>query len=124
MISAETIRHWISLAAQLKSVKEQEMSVRKEINNDILGVNKVGTSHMAMHHIEVTCTVTEKLETKKEDVMSVMEELTDAEKECIIWKPSIQKALYDKLPEDAILRTVVTAKPNAPKVTAVDTEVK
>ena len=124
MIGIENIRNWISLAAQLKSVKAQEMSARKDIVKNILGENISGTKHAAFGEIQVTCAATESLSVKREDIMSIQDTLTEEEKARIEWKPSIKKRDYDKLPDDSILRTVVTLKVNTPTVKYEDLEVK
>lgn len=123
LINIKSIKQWITLAAQLKTAKKLEMALRKEINNEILGKDKIGTMHAAFGEIEVTCSVTDSLSVGKEDLMVNQKYLTEQEKGCIVWKPSIDKAKYKKLPKDCALRQIVVMKLDAPTVKAVNLEV-
>lgn len=123
MIDVKSVKLWISLAAQLKSVKKQELDLRKEINSVILGEDKAGTKHAAFGLMEVTCSVSERIVVKKEDILSNIESLTEEDKQCIIWKPSIVKNSYDKLPPGSILRRLTTLTLGAPTIKAHNLEV-
>jgi len=117
MIDENQIRHHAILVAQLRDVKNQEMMLRREIQSNILGSNINGTARKMIGNLEVTVSVGESISVKTEDLLAIQHDLTDQEKEVIIWKPSLNKKIYDILPGDSELRKIVTLKLSAPKVT-------
>ena len=121
MITSETLKLWVSLDAQLKSVKKQEMALRKDIQKAV-GI-MAGTQKKMFDDVEVTIAVSESLSVNRDELLSLTEGLTHEERAAIIWKPSIDKRVYDELPPDSELRRIVTLKLSAPKLTIVGAEV-
>ena len=122
MVTVDQIKHWIALKANLASVKKQEMAVRKKIVSSFKPLNTSGTTHTQIGSMMLTGSIGERLEVSTEDVMSLI--LNEAEKQCIKWSPSINKKLYDQLPPDSMLRTIVVLKLGACTLKAESTEVK
>lgn len=121
ILDIDSIKHWLALKAQMASVKKQEMELRKQLVSSFAPFVKAGTSHTQVGNIMLTASVSERLTTKREDIMGLL--LNDQEKECIKWTPTIDKKQYDQLPQDSQLRTVVTLKLGAPTLKAENLEV-
>lgn len=121
MITSQTLKLWVSMSAQLSSLKKQEMNLRKDIQK-AMGI-KTGIVKQMFDDVEATIAVSEQLSVKREDLLSLTEGLTNEERAAIIWKPSIDKRVYDSLPMDSGLRRIVTLKLGTPKLSVIGAEV-
>ena len=125
IVSKETLQLWQTQAELLARAKAQEMATRKIITTAILGgPNVAGTKHATLGYIEATASASETLKVTRDDVLPLVDELTEEEKACIVWKPSIIKKNYDKLPEDNNLKEIVSMTIGAPTLKIVDLEEK
>ncbi len=119
MISREAIRHWMSLQANLKAVKKQEMDLRRELSLELIPAGRFGTNTMMVGDIELKTSVPTSFSLSGDDVRAAMDILTDEEKECIVWKPSLIKKNYDKLPDNNNLKKIVVMKIGAPTLSTI-----
>ncbi len=109
------IREWQAAESALKEAKALELKLRKRVIEKNPG--DLGTSHYPAgkdHEIVITRGVT--LSTDKEYLEMIWDELTEEERECIDYKPSVIKKKYTELPEDSYLREAVTVRPSLPTV--------
>lgn len=126
MFDVSTVRAWISQVAQLKSIKDQEMATRKGLVKQYFGdVPKRGTSHaLVAQDVKLTLLQDHSYTVKRDDLLSIQDELTDADKEAIKWVPEVKPGAFRKLPTDSVLRRVVKIKPSTPNLSVMDLSVK
>lgn len=126
MFDARTVRSWISQVAQLKSIKDQEMSTRKGLVKQYFGdVPKRGTSHaLVAQDLKLTLLQDHSYTVKRDDIQQVMNQMTDADKEAIKWVPEVKPGAFRKLPADSVLRRIVRVKPSTPSLSVMDLSVK
>lgn len=126
MFDANSVRQWISQAAQLKSIRDLERVTRAGLIKQFFGaIPKQGTSHaLAAEDLKLTLVQQYTYKVKRDDILQVQDELTDADKEAIKWVPEVKPSVFRKLPEDSVLRKVVQVKPGSASLTALDMSVK
>jgi len=118
---------WLSMATRLKTLKNAEMKLRKELCAEIFEgkVNETKkTFKFEGYEITANNAVTYKLDA--EGIEAVWEELPPDEKQVIQWKPALILAAYKKLPSyDCMVHDYVTISPAAPtlKVGRLETDI-
>ena len=109
----EKIAKWKKLSATLKTIKKQEIELRKEIAESILQ-GKTGTVNVNMHGFKVKAQQSTRKTVDNEALLSLWSDLTEPEKETVKWKPEIIEKQYKQLSEKSMLDSVITLKVNAP----------
>lgn len=112
-MTKEMIAKWKRLSATLKTVKRQEMELRKEIAESILN-GQIGTVNVNMHGFKIKAQQSTRKLVDNEALLSLWSDLSEAEKEAVKWKPEIIERNYKQLSEKDILDSVITMKVNAP----------
>lgn len=116
-VKKEKIMEWKRLSATLKTVKTQEMELRKEIAKEVLK-GHIGTKNEVIGTYKVKAQQSERQKVDNEALLSIWNDLTQAEKEVIQWKPEVIVSKYKALiksdaPKDKLLSVIETVK-NAP----------
>lgn len=106
---------WLNMSDRLKALKKEEAALRRELCSDLFN-GKQGNFKEVYNDKGVHVVATSKLTNNLDErvLQSLMGGLSDVEKACIKWKPSLVAAHYKVLPEDSILHEAVTAKPAMP----------
>lgn len=114
-MKTKVVKEWMQLQAQLKEIKAREMSLRKEICSAILKDTPLPVRKKYEVNglvLEVDGKVTYSLDATV--VNSLFDDLEDADKSSLDFKPSLKLREYKKLPESSLLHEAVTIKPAAP----------
>lgn len=104
---------WKQLSATLKTIKKQEMELRKEIAADTLQ-GAIGTVTNTYEGYKVKAQQSTRKTVDNEALISLWSDLTEPEKDCVKWVPQIVNADYKQLTEKDMLDSVITLKVNAP----------
>lgn len=108
---------WQELSGILKTVKVEEMKLRKELAAEYL-IDQVPPCKIDLYvgsiKIRVENGVSHALDA--EVVNQIFEDLNDEEKSAMQFKPSLKLREYKKLPNDSLLKEAVTVKPSAPTI--------
>ena len=112
---------WLQLSSELKLIKEREMRLRREIAFDIAGGDFSGETKMNKEEDGFSATVSFTLSRSlDEDVLStVRAHLTEQERNCVKFKPSLIMKEYKEIGANSILHEAVTTKPSAPTLKVV-----
>ena len=122
ILNERDVRLLFTLKKQLAQVKKQEMELRKDIAYTLLVPNQAGTVTTMVGDIEVKASQAENLSVDATELMEAMEWLTETDKAAVIWKPSINKKLYNALPSDSALKEITTIKLSAPTISIIGAE--
>ncbi len=108
------------MARALKKIKTDESNLRKSLAESILGVDQFIKGIRKTNRVEggYTFAINQKMNYKlDEGILSALwKELSDEERACINYKPSLSIAAYKKLPEDSLLHEAITTKPAMPTI--------
>lgn len=111
------IEEWLNVSQTLKKLRASEMYLRKAISsaisNHAIGQFKAQTEHFNVsvkQGLNIALKDTDRLE-------EIYDSLTEEEKACINYKPSLVLSNYNKLPRDSILHSVITSTAAAPVLT-------
>ena len=115
------IEHWMQLSDTLKSVKEEEAKLRREIC-DSLFKGKVGEFREKAVIDGYTVVATSKVNrtVDKAVLTSLWEALSEDEKACIEFKPDLKLTNYRKLNDNDMLHEAITVKPGMPTLEVKD----
>jgi len=114
-ISQEEFEEWVVLQEQLSYIKEREMELRRRISDGELNVNDTGSKKFSLYGKLLHVSQTESISVDEKILAENWDMLTDADRTCIKYKPSLDKRLYDKLPDNSVLRlNICTRRINAP----------
>lgn len=114
VIAKDTIEKWIDASATLKAVKEEEMELRKEICNELQeNEGGIGTKNYLVQGFKLKATFALSYKIDEDKLKELMEQLSDEEKACIKWKPSIDVTAFKKVESD-LLNEIVFATMSAP----------
>jgi len=109
------VEQWIEVQKQLSSLKTIELNLRKKVIAKYPG--ELGTSHAKVDK-DVSLKITRGVSrTVDNEVLSqIYADLSDEEKECVVYKPSLSLTKYNDLPNGSVLSTAVTTKPSLPSI--------
>lgn len=117
----KTLLDWLDMSRELKRLKVVEMELRKELCDERINLAGMKNGRMTTKGAEGDCSY--KIVTAlgyKVDLgiyTALLNNLTEAEKACVRWKPELALAAYKKLPEDSLLHEAVISKMAAPVLT-------
>lgn len=104
---------WLQATAKLRQAKTEELKLRNEICDELLKEKLEGsiTTHPPGYKVVSTAKLTRTI--NREVLEAIWEDLTDEEKECIDYKPSLKLANYRAI-ENGVggkLMEAITVKP-------------
>lgn len=120
-MNEEKFKEWRDLYNLLKSMKSQEMKMRKELCVDIFKGSTAGNKakfEIGSILVKAENKINFKLDT--ESVKAMYDELEEADKDAMKWSPSLKLREYKKLGEGSLLHECVTIKPAAPVLKVID----
>ena len=106
---------WKEMSDSLSAIKADEAALRRELCAELLG-DKQGNFKETLEEQGLRVVATSKTSTSLDErvLQQLMGGLSDAEKSCVKYKPSLIAAMYKVLPEGSILHEAVTVKPAMP----------
>lgn len=116
---------WLQAAADLKRMKGEELALRLEICKDVLGDKLEGTQNEFAdnHRFKITATAKLNRTIDRSVLETIWEDLTDEERQCIDYKPSLVLGNYRQIEEEGgKLIDAVTVKPATPTLKIVEVE--
>ena len=117
-ITKEKVAEWKRLSSTLQTIKKQEMELRKEIAKAVLN-GHIGTKNSVIGGYKVKAQQSERQKIDNAALLSIWNDLTQAEKDTVQWKPEIKVKEYKALlndtnaPKDKLLSVIETVE-NAP----------
>jgi len=113
-ITRETLENWCSAKCKLDSAKTLELNLRNHIAEEVLDGAIKGTHHSNYGFNKASVTAKLNLSVAPEELKVSWKDLSPTERECIQFKPIVKTGPYNKLPENSLLRRIVSAKPGTP----------
>jgi len=114
MVDDKKIEYWIWIKNKLDVAKKEELETRKEICEHILQGKIKGAKKGTIGKYILTATAKMNNRVDAEFLKSVWESLSDKEKACIKYKPSLIAAEYKKLKGAMVLHRCIDSKPGTP----------
>lgn len=112
----EMFMKWKKLQATLKTIKAQEIKLRKDIANEITQ-QKVGTTNINRFNYKIKAVQQTRIKVDNEALLSIWSDLNEDEKDCIKWVPEVVKSKYKSLSDKSTIDTVLTTVLSAPTLT-------
>ena len=113
---------WKELATRLKSLKEEEADLRRDICAELIaGVemkNGIATYKGNVEGYDVTAKQSLSFSLDVAALGTIWDELSQAEQDCIELKPTLKIGPYKKLPEDSLLHEAVVSRLAMPTLKA------
>lgn len=107
---------WMTALGKLNHLKETETSLRREIADHILNGKIKGSKKKNVGKFVMVATAKINESPDKDELKAIWPTLTKAEKACIRFKPELIAKKYAELPNDARIKSVITAKPGMPSL--------
>jgi len=117
MINEKLIKNWLEWKDDLAFAKENELKFRKEICEHILGDKIKGSKKGTIGKYVLTASAKLNIKVDDELLESMWEELSDGEKACIKYKPSLIAKEYNSLDGAMKLHRCIDSKPGTPTLT-------
>jgi len=114
MVNKKLVKEWIFIKDKLTEAKTHELELRKEICEHILEGKIKGSKKGTIDGYVLTATAKMNDKIDVELLKSIWKELSDGEKACIKYKPSLIAAEYKKLKGALKLHRCIDSKPGTP----------
>ena len=113
-LTVTKVLKWKAMADKLKKLKKEESDLRRAICEEVLQ-GQVGVVKVVINGgVKVKATGKETQNVDSVALQAIWSDLSNAEQNSIVWKPSLVAKNYKKLPSDCILNQVITTKPAMP----------
>ena len=112
----EKVKQWIVLSSKLKSIKEDEMTLRKEIAEFILEGQEKGTVHGEIGKYKLKAVAKQNKSVDKEGLRSVWKYLNQTEKDAFKFEVKVVESGFKKLQKDSKALEFITTKPGSPSL--------
>lgn len=114
---------WVKADKELKAAKKKELELRMAICAHVLSDKLEGARTFRDHGFKITATAKLNRSIDREVLETIWNDLTDVEKECIEYKPSLKLAQFKKVEQTGgLLMDAITVKPATPTLTIVEEE--
>jgi len=114
------LEKWKELSTQLPILRKEEMELRVEISEDVIGSspmeNSTVTVRESVHGYPCKATQAMSFSLDLGVLATIWDALSPAEQRVVKMKPTLQTGPYKKLPEDSLLHEAVVSKLAAPKL--------
>jgi hypothetical protein len=114
MSKSDLFANWSHAKKQLDHFKKLELELREQIIAAFPG--DLGTNHTETEGYKVTVVRGVTRSVDEAELNILWQQLTDEEKRCISYKPTLDARAFDKLPEGNSLSRAVSIKPSLPTV--------
>lgn len=117
-MNLEKLKKWKRLQATLKTIKSQEMNLRKEIAAEILD-GQIGTVNMVFDKYKIKAVQQTRVKIDNDALLAIWSDLSADCQAAINWKPELSKREYKNIDINnrSMLDSVLTTVPNAPTLT-------
>ena len=103
---------WLAAQDDLRIAKARELALRKEICDEILVEKLEGSKTVVADSFKVTATAKLNRSIDREVLETLWDDLTDLEKEAVVYKPSLVLPIYKKIEgSNSRLEEAITVKP-------------
>lgn len=116
-ISIKKITDWLKCKVLLAELKPEEMELRKELCEKILGSKTEGTVNFPTSMGILAAVASINYSIDKAALDKIWKKLTLEEKACIKWTPDLRVGKFKALESNSRLQTVLTTKPATPTLT-------
>jgi hypothetical protein len=106
-----TLLEWQKAKIKLDKAKKAELELRNKILSKVLADKQVGSKTTVFGGYKITATARLNYSIDEAELSILGDTLTEEEKACVDWKPKVNQARYNKLPDDSKLKQAVTVKP-------------
>lgn len=114
---SERYREWLHAAEDLRRAKMKELELRKAICADLLQDKREGQVTMTIDGFKVTPKAVLNRTVDEAVLNSIWDKLTDAEKICIQFKPTVvDKNIREFEEHGGLILEAITAKPGLPQL--------
>lgn len=114
MVNEKLIKNWLGWKDDLALAKKNELLLRKEICEHILGDKIKGSKKGTVGNYVLTASAKLNIKVDVELLESMWEELSDGERACIKYKPSLIAKEYNSLDGAMKLHRCIDSKPGTP----------
>jgi len=112
------LEHWADLQRRLKSIKEEEMNLRRELCIGMIGSHPLENGRVTVKgevgNLSYKASQALGYTVDQATLSSLWGSLSQDERDSIAYKPSLKLANYRKLSDDSLLHEAITAKLSAP----------
>jgi hypothetical protein len=108
------LRDWNAAKLALEKAKTDELALREKVIAEYPGDQ--GTSHTEGSDFKLTIVRGVTRSVDEAELSGIWDKLSELEKACVKYKPSLDAKLFDKLPAKNKLSRAVTVKPSLPSV--------
>ena len=124
MITKSKIIKWLQASAKLQHYKAIEAELRKEIADAILEGKATGVHHDYRLGYHIKATKKTNISVDELALAAIWNDLSEAEKDSIKYKPSLVSKNYKKLDDSSMLDHCIIAKPGMPglEITLIEEE--
>ena len=113
-VTKKHIEVWIAAKANLDVVKAKEMELRKEICEAVLQGTHKGTEHLIVEGLDVAATGKINTKVDTECLDTIWNDLSQGEKDCIVYKPSLVAKEYKTVDAKSKLHEAIITTPGTP----------
>lgn len=114
MVNKKLIELWLEYKDDLAEAKEHELELRKEICEHILEGKIKGSKKGTIGNYVLVASAKLNIKVDAELLESIWEELSEKEKACIKYKPSLIAKKYNSLDGALKLHRCIDSKPGTP----------
>ena len=111
MVNEKVVKEWIFVKDKLTQAKEHELKLRKEICEHILQGEIKGSKKRTIGNYVLTASAKLNIKINAELLGTIWEKLSNEERICIRYKPSLVAAEYKKLKGVMVLHRCIDSKP-------------
>jgi hypothetical protein len=117
MFQKSVVDQWCKVRKELEALKAEELELRAQITPRILGDKLVGSKTAVLNGVKLRATARLNYSLDIAELSLIQDQLSLEEQAAVEWKPSIKESIYNKLPNDSVLRTAVTVRPGVAGLT-------
>ena len=107
---------WLAVKTQLNQLKAKELALRKAVVSSF-AVDVPGIYSVVNENIKFSATIGRNYKVAHDDLNPIWATLSEEERDCIDYKPSVKVAAFKALPPESSLARVVVETPATPALT-------
>lgn len=110
---------WEQLQIMLSETKKEEMKMRVEIAEVLLEGEPVGVHEFYFQDFDIKAAKKVNISLLPDELSSLASEMSDEEKDCIVYKANLVKSLYNKLEDSTIIDECIVMTPATPTISII-----
>ena len=115
-LNKNMIKKWLLAKNELKLAKDHELELRKAICSEIFKDQVIGTKRLQIDDLQIYAYIGTNYKIDNYDLDKIKESLSETEKQCIKYKPTIMKTKYDALDDKSILKQIIKITIKSPRL--------